>query len=96
MKNRMNCSLCNIVENYIEGEFPILLDTQYNRIMREVAEEYNVELVDAGSVLDQHPSNFLDECHPDEGGHQIIASLLSERIQKILLKRRLSRETIAR
>ena len=82
----------NILENAtssIDGEEPIYLDVEYNQIMREVAEEYNIELVDAGSVLNQHPSYYLDDCHPDEDGHQEIANLLAERIQKILRKRQL-------
>lgn len=83
--------------NYIEidGGLPIYLDSTYNNIMKEVAEQYNVELLDAGSVMEQYPSYYVDECHPNVEGHLKIASLLSERINKILLKRQLSRkETI--
>ena len=72
----------------LHGGIPIYFDMQYNKIMREVAREYNVELVDAGSELARHPSTYIDFCHFDENGHQKIAVLLSESINKILRKRR--------
>lgn len=84
----------NIVE--IDGGLPILPDYIYNSIMREVAEEYNIELLDAGKVLEEHPEYYLDECHPNEDGHRKIASLLSERIIKILLTRRWSQQETIR
>lgn len=69
------------------GGDPMCLDTEYNEIVRKVAEEYGVEVVEAGELLHQSSSNYLDFCHPDENGHQKIATLLSDNISKILRKR---------
>jgi len=89
--------LLNLEKPFISlhGGDPIYFDMQYNEIMRDVAREYNVELVDAGSELARHPSTYIDYCHFDENGHQKIAVLLSESIRKILRNRQyLPRRTI--
>ena len=39
----------------LHGGFPIFTDIEYNRIMSEVAQEYNVEVVDAGIALHKKP-----------------------------------------
>jgi lysophospholipase L1-like esterase len=58
----------------------IYLDIEYNGIMRQVAHEYDVKLVDGRSVLNQMPHAYLDFCHPDEEGHMQIASLLQNAV----------------
>lgn len=71
----------------LHGGQPMYLDTKYNRIMREIADVYKVEIVDAGRVLDEYPSDYIDYCHPDSNGHKRIAKLLYERISEILSKK---------
>jgi lysophospholipase L1-like esterase len=68
----------------VDGGTPIYRDREYNQIMREVASEYRVELIDAASVLDTHPSMYTDNCHFDEQGHRAVANLLSTRLEEIL------------
>jgi lysophospholipase L1-like esterase len=61
----------------LHGGLPIHLDTEYNEIMRDVAKEYHIEVVDAKSVLNQTPSLFYtDACHFNENAHKIIAKLI--------------------
>jgi lysophospholipase L1-like esterase len=70
----------------LHGGHPIYLDTDYNQIMRKVAEEYSVDLVDAGRVLDENPSYYYDFCHFDANGHRKVAQLLSMCISEMLSK----------
>jgi len=66
----------------LHGGFPICLDTEYNQIVRDVAQEYELEVIDAASVLDSTPSDYLDFCHPDANGHRNIAHLICERLSE--------------
>jgi lysophospholipase L1-like esterase len=68
----------------MHGGLPIYLDTEYQSIMREVAIEYGIKLVEASQELDKDPSVYLDNCHPNEVGHAIIARLLYEAVKDIL------------
>jgi hypothetical protein len=65
----------------------IRLDTDYNDIMRQVAAEKNVALVDAAQALEDHPSYFIDFCHFDADGHRLLGQLLADRIAEILSRR---------
>ena len=67
----------------LHGAYPIYLDTEYNQIMMQVAENDNVKIIDAGRVLDQNNS-YVDFCHPDIKGHQKIAHLLYDSLVEIL------------
>jgi len=68
----------------LQGGRPIRLDTAYNDIMRQVANDYGVELVDAAQVLDEHPYDYIDFCHFNEDGHRRVGELLASRISHIL------------
>lgn len=71
----------------LHGGYPLYRDTEYNEIMRDVAREYGAKVVEAGRVLNEDPSLYLDECHPDERGHRIIAKLLYAAVQDLMVKR---------
>jgi len=62
---------------FTHGGRPLRLDSDYNDIARAVAREYGATVVEAGRVLAQDPSLYLDLCHPDERGHRIVATLLN-------------------
>lgn len=64
----------------LHGGGPVRLDTTYNEIMRQVAHEHGVELVDAGGLLDEHPGDYIDNCHFNVDGHQRVGELLAGRI----------------
>ena len=68
----------------LHGGTPLYPDTDYNRIMREVAEEYGAVIVDAGQVLDEHFSDYYDFCHFDANGHRRVALLLRDAISGML------------
>lgn len=74
------------IHRSFHGGQPIYLDTEYNKIMREVAQQYNIEIVDAGRVLDENYYDYFDICHFDENGHQRVAYLLAEQLSKMLSK----------
>ena len=65
----------------LHGGAPVRLDSTYNDIVREVAMEYGVELIDAAAAL--HFSDYDDFCHFNENGHRKIAELLAERLSRI-------------
>lgn len=80
--NKMNNPLSSV-----HGGYPLYRDVEYNEIMRSVAKEYDVKVVEAGRALDEDPSLYLDNCHPNERGHQKIAGLLHAAVNEILAKR---------
>jgi lysophospholipase L1-like esterase len=66
------------------GGRPLRLDSEYNEIMRAVAREYGAVVVEAGQVLAQDASLYLDLCHPDERGHRIVATLIHNALDRLL------------
>ena len=66
--------------NSTHGGRPIRQDSEYNDIMRRVAQAHRVTVVEAGHRLAQDPSLYLDMCHPDERGHRLIATLLKRTV----------------
>jgi hypothetical protein len=68
----------------LHGGRPVRVDTMYNDIMRQVASDHAVELVDAAKVLDEHPYDYIDSCHFNVDGHRRVGELLASRISQIL------------
>ena len=68
----------------LHGGYPIRLDTVYNDIMRQVASDQAVEVVDAAKVLDEHPYDYIDLAHFNVDGHRRVGELLASRISQIL------------
>lgn len=62
----------------LAGGFPIRPGEEYRTIIREVATQAGVRLVDAGSEIDRRPASYFDFCHFDREGHRIVADLLAD------------------
>jgi hypothetical protein len=60
------------------GGTPVLQDSDYHKIMRDVAQEYDVPLVDAKSKLDESPRVFFDFDHFDAQGHEMVGKLVAD------------------
>ncbi len=60
----------------IAGGTPLYLDDEYNEIMRQVAGENNIPVIDAGGLLSQTPELYLDFCHFNREGHIKVAEAL--------------------
>jgi lysophospholipase L1-like esterase len=69
---------------YLLGGRPIHPDWDYNAIMREVADRYKADLIDAASVLEKDPYVYIDFCHFNSVGHRKVAELLSAYLAKRL------------
>ncbi len=67
----------------LTGGYPVHLDTDYHRIMREIAAEHGVTVVDAAHELSKVPDAFWDHCHFDESGHEIVGRLVADAIRSI-------------
>ena len=67
----------------VHGATPIALDSEYNEMMQQVADEYDIELVDARPMLDDEPAAYQDACHITSYGHRLVAALLRERISRL-------------
>lgn len=68
----------------LHGGEPIRLDSEYNRIMREVGEKFKIEVIDGAKELERRRSVYYDFCHFDTTGHRMIAELLVGRIGPLL------------
>ena len=66
------------------GGRPIRPDWEYNAIMTELARDYNIDLVDAASLLEKDPYVYIDFCHFDSAGHRKIAELLATHLAEAL------------
>ncbi len=77
-------SLAPSIYRSFSGGTLIRLDTAYNEIMREVAAESHVALLDGAAVLEEHPGVFVDFCHFNPDGHRRLGELLADRISEIL------------
>ena len=62
----------------LTGGFPIRSGLEYRTIVREVAANAGLRLVDAGSEIDHDPARYIDFCHFDREGHRIVADLLGK------------------
>jgi hypothetical protein len=65
----------------VHGGYPIVLDRDYNAIMREVAGQLGVPVVDAAAELSRTPGAYFDFCHFDAMGHEIVARLVAPIIE---------------
>lgn len=54
------------------------------QVIREVAEERNVTVIDINTLTDGHPEWTLDGIHPNEEGSRVIAKTVAEMIQQEL------------
>jgi lysophospholipase L1-like esterase len=64
------------------GGHPLVPDTDYSRVMRKVADEYGIPLIDAQSELEKTPRVFFDSCHFDAEGHEIVGKLIADVLMK--------------
>lgn len=62
----------------LTGGYPIRSGEEYRAIIRDVAAEAGVRLIDAGSEIDRHPARYFDFCHFDREGHRIVADVLAK------------------
>jgi lysophospholipase L1-like esterase len=73
-----------VAKRVYNGWDPIKPDRLYNTIMRAVAEQHQVLLIDAAAVLNRDPSVYFDFCHFDERGHLIVARLLADSLAPLV------------
>jgi hypothetical protein len=65
----------------VTGGYPLVLDTEYQGIMREIAAEHGIAIVDAVSELNKTPEVYWDFCHFDQRGHEIVGRLVAGAIE---------------
>lgn len=68
----------------IQGGMPIRLDSTYNEIMRQVARENRIEIVEAAAALDEDPYVYVDELHFNAIGHRKVGQLVAARLSELL------------
>jgi lysophospholipase L1-like esterase len=71
----------------VTGGFPVVLDTDYLAVMREVAVKHGIAVVDAAGELSKVPEVYWDFCHFNEDGHEIVGRLVAEAIEAARAKR---------
>ncbi len=77
----------------LAGGRPLRRDRDYNRIMREVAAEHGVPVVDGGAVLDERPADYVDFCHFNAAAHKKLGELLARQIVASLREHRHSSQS---
>jgi lysophospholipase L1-like esterase len=65
----------------VHGGYPIALDTEYHRVMREVAVRHDIVVIDAVSELEKMPEVYFDQCHFDNRGQDVVARLAVKAIE---------------
>lgn len=65
----------------VHGGYPIALDTEYNAIAKEVADQHGVQVIDAVSELNKNADVYFDFNHFDEAGHEIVGRLVARAIE---------------
>jgi hypothetical protein len=71
----------------VHGGSPIALDTKYNAIVREVANQYGVQVIDAVGELNRNADVYFDFTHFDETGHQIVGRLVANALEAAMKSR---------
>lgn len=59
-----------------------IIHDEVGRIVREVAEETDVNVIDLYAVTEDHPEYFCDGLHPNKEGYAIVAQAVYEQIMK--------------
>jgi hypothetical protein len=71
------------------GAAPFYFDWEYSNVMRSVALEQHVPLVDGATLLNESPTTYYwDFCHFGEAGHARIADLLYRELDPFFHPRR--------
>jgi lysophospholipase L1-like esterase len=63
------------------GGYPVVLDTEYHKIVHDIAAEHGIPVVDAVRELNKTPDVYWDFCHFDERGHEIVGRLVAGAIE---------------
>jgi lysophospholipase L1-like esterase len=63
------------------GGYPLTLDTDYHEVMRSVAAEHGLPVIEAAAELNKTPEIFWDYCHFDEKGHETVGQLVADAIK---------------
>lgn len=71
----------------VHGGYPIVLDTEYHQIMREVGARYDIRIIDAATELNKNADVYFDQCHFDDRGQEIVGRLAIEAIEMARSKR---------
>jgi lysophospholipase L1-like esterase len=71
----------------VHGGSPIVLDTEYNAIVKEVADRHGVQVIDAVSELNKNADVYVDFTHFDETGHQIVGRLVASALEAAMKSR---------
>jgi lysophospholipase L1-like esterase len=69
------------VRSSLHGIYPILLDSEYHEIAREVAGKFGIQVIDAASELNKTPNVYFDFAHFDPEGHEIVGRLVADVIK---------------
>ena len=64
----------------VTGGYPVILDTEYQQIVKEIAAEHGIPIVDAVRELNKTPDVYWDFCHFDERGHATVGRLVADAI----------------
>lgn len=67
-----------------DGRYPILPDSVYNDVMRDVANEFHAACVDAAVAVEEGPQAFRDTCHFNAAAHHRVGELLAKAIAPLL------------
>jgi lysophospholipase L1-like esterase len=81
-------SLKNVMAG-VHGGYPIVLDTEYNAIVKEVADQQGVQVIDAVGELNKNADVYFDFTHFDETGHEIVSRLVANAIEAAIKRGRL-------
>jgi lysophospholipase L1-like esterase len=85
-KAREALSLKNVTAS-VHGGSPIVLDTEYNAIVKEVADRHGVQAIDAVGELNKNADVYVDFTHFGETGHRIVGRLVASALAAAMKSR---------
>jgi lysophospholipase L1-like esterase len=77
----------NDVTSSVHGGSPIALDTEYDAIVKEVADRHGVPVIDAVGELSKNARVYVDFTHFNERGHQIVGGLVASAVEAAMKSR---------
>jgi hypothetical protein len=78
--------------NYLSPQGWINMVSLYNGLLRKIAVDENIPLIDLEKILNGKTDKFIDFVHFNEAGHHVVANYIATEMTRIKLKKELKND----